>query len=273
MKRNANYRRRYPKNRKTRKSSRRPRISRAVKSYVKKTIHRMAENKVVNWTYNGNLLPFNASASQWLAYNVMGLYPNSSSLTISQGVGEGQRIGDKISIRKGMLKFVITQNTYNASTNSSPMPYDIRIMIGYNKQNPVTGPDFSAFSELFQNGNSFSAPTSNLYDMIQQPNKDSWGIVYDKVVKVGPALGYNTTFNQGFQLMPNNDYKYSCIRKINITKYLAKSYGFNDTNNNPKTGKALYVWFLYAPAVGVTASSTEQPLKIFTAVDLEYEDL
>lgn len=259
--------------RRTRKSSRRPRISRAVRTYVKKTIHRMAENKCVNWTYNGNLLPFNASTSQWLAYNCFGLYPNANSLTINQGVGEGQRIGDKISIRKGMLKFVICQNTYNVSTNPSPQPYDIRVMIGYNRQNPVTGPDFNAFGELFQNGNTYQAPYSNLYDMIQQPNKDSWCILYDKVVKCGPALAYNSTFNQGYALMPNNDYKFNIIRKINITKYLTKQYGFNDTNNNPKSGRGLFVWFLYAPAVGATCSATEQPLKIFADVDLEFEDL
>lgn len=266
-------RRRYRKRtRRPRKSSRRPRVSRAVKSYVARQIHTAAENKVVNWTYSGNLYPYNASTSQWIAYNLFGLYPNASNLTCSQGVGEGGRVGNKINVRKGMLKFVITQNPYNATTNPNPMPYDIRVMIGYLKNSPVTGPGFTDFGELFQNGNSSQAPYSNIYDMIQQPNSDSWGIVYDKIVKCGPAQGYNSTFNQGYQLMPNNDYKYNVIRKINITKHLSKTYGFNDTNNNPKKGRALFVWFLYAPAIGATCSPTELPLKIFADVDLQYED-
>lgn len=270
----ANYRRRRPKMaRKIRKSSRRPRVSRAVKSYVKRTIHGVAENKVVNWNYSGNLLPYNASTSQWLAYNVFGLYPNASNLSCTQSAGGGARVGNSISPRKGMLKFIITQNPYSVSTNPSPQPYDIRVMIGYLKNSPVTGPSFTDYGELFQYGNTVQAPFSNLYDMIQQPNSDSWGIVYDKVVKCGPAQAYNSTFNQGYQLMPNNDYKYNVIRKINITKYLSKQYRFNDTNNNPKSGRALFVWFLYAPACGVTCSATEQPLKIFVDVDLQYEDM
>lgn len=267
------YRKRARKTVRKGKSSRRPRVSRAVKSYVKKTIHRMAENKCVNWTYNGNLYPYNASTSQWLAYNCWGLYPNATTLTISQNATQSGRVGDRISIRKGQLKFVIVQNPYNVTTNPSPQPYDIRVMIGYLKNSPVTGPSFTDFSELFQNGSSSQAPYSNVYDMIQQVNKDSFCVLYDKVMKCGPALAYNSTFNQGYALMPNNDYKFSCIKKINITKYLSKTYGFNDTNNNPKSGRGLFVWFLYAPAVGATCSATEQPLKIFADVDIQFEDM
>lgn len=267
-----NYRKRPATKKTLRKSSRRPRVTTAVKRYVKRAIHSNIENKLLNWNYNGALLPYNAPTSSWLAYNVHALYPNSTTLSCTQGTGQSNRIGNSIKIQKGMLKFVISPKIYNATTNPFPQPYDIRVMIGYVKNSPVTGPSFTDFSELFQSGNTFNGPTTTLSDMIQQVNSNSFGILYDKVIKVGSASSTGTGGVAGWQYMANNDYKFNVVRKINITKYLTKTYQFNDTNNNPKSGRALFVWYLPSQAIGESAVSTYQPLNIYTSVDLQYED-
>lgn len=263
---------------KRRKTVRKVRVARrsvtpAVKKYVKRTIHSLAENKVVNWTYNGDLLPYNAPASSWLGFNLFPLYPNSTTLTINQGTGEGQRVGNSISVRKAYLKFVVYPSEYNVSTNPTPIPQDIRMMIGFVKQNPVEGPTFTDFSELFQQGNTSAPPANSLFDMIQQVNKDSFTVLYDKIIKVGTSSVNGTGGLAAYQYMNNNDYRFNVVRKINITKYLTKKYGFNDTNNNPKSGRALFVWFLPCNAVGGTNVSTYKQSRIYIDVDISYEDI
>lgn len=246
-------------------------VSLAVKKFVQRSIKVASENKVVNWSYNAELFNFNATGSQWYTYNFHQLSPNVTNLVISQGVGQGQRIGNNIKTVKAILKFAICPNPYNATSNPTVVPTNIRIIIFSSKNHPVQIPPFSQFqNHLFQAGNSSNGPLNNLMDQLNELNRDIFTIHYDKMIKVGNA--WNSLVQATPQGFNNNDYKLNVMRKINITKYLPKVYQYNDTTNNPTSGRSVYVMFIQSNAEGTPQNSIALQNKIFMDVDYHYEE-
>lgn len=274
---NAYRRRRYPKKsvRKTRKSSRRSAVTKSVKRYVKKTIHRMAENKTIstNLTLPGN--PVNAAGNGWVTNNVYPLTFNDTVLICSQSSSQSGRVGNRVSVRKATMKYILIPSAYNATTNSSPQPLDIRVFIFSLKQDPVNGVsgNISQFSTLFQNGNSSRGFSNDLTDQLGNFNKDDFIIYYDKIHKLGNAGYTGTGASATVQYFQNNDYKYNVMRTVNCTKYLSKQYGWNDSTTKPHSGKQVYVAFIPSSAFGSAISSTQQMFNIWYDMKIDYEDI
>jgi len=252
-------------------------VSTAVKRYVSRSIKVASENKIVNWSYNGILYPFNASGSQWYTYNFIQISPNAINLTIPQSTTQAGRIGNQIKTVKGMLKLILTPRAFDANTNLKPTPQMIRVLIFSSKQKPITLPPFTDFQNyMFQLGASSVGPISGLLDIIGDVNKDLFTTYYDKTFKIGYAGAYSpasvaalTSNNQYFF---NNDYKLNVMKKINITKYLAANYKFNDANSDPTAGRSLYVCFLQANADGTTSGPTQFQTNMSMDVDYTYEE-
>jgi len=123
---------------------------------------------------------------------------------------------------------------------------------------------------MFQNGSSSVGPLSGILDMVSDFNKDLFTIHMDKKFKLGFA--WNSLVQATPQGFNNNDYKMNIIQKINITKYLAATYRFNDANSDPTAGKSLYMIFLQCNADGSGSSSTQLQSKIAIDVDYTYEE-
>lgn len=270
-----NYRRRTVKKSSTRKSSRRPRVATAVKSYVKRTIHRMAENKTIGsqLVLAGNSV--NAASSGWVTNNVFPLTPNDTTMIISQNNSQSGRIANRVSIRKATLKYILTATPYNATTNSTPQPINVRTIIFSFKQDPVNGVNgnISQFSTLYQNGSSSSGFANTLSDQIQSFNTDDFIIYYDKQHKIGASNHTGTGQSATAQYFANNDYKYNVMRKVSCGKYLSKTYGWNDNTTKPHSGKAVYVAFIPSLAIGDSAGPTQQYFKIWYDMKIDYEDM
>jgi len=259
----------------TRKSSRRPRVSKSIKRYVKRTIHSLAENKCVSTALNLNSNFFNAASNGWVTNNVFPLTPDDTVLTISQNNTQSGRVGNRIRVMKSTTKFCLTQNAYNATTNLFPQPCDVRVFVFSLKQEPIIGLNgsVSQFSSLFQNGNSSYGPSTYITDQIADFNKDNFTIHYDKMVKIGHSQATGTGGVAGSQYFANNDYKMNVMRKINTTKMISKTYGWNDSNANPHVGKAVYIAFLPSLASGSVATAGQQPFQIWFNTKIEYEDM
>jgi len=246
-------------------------VSAAVRQYVSRSIKVASENKVVNWQYGGVLLPFNAAASGWYTSNFFQISPNISNLTVNQNTHQAGRIGNQIKTRNAVFKFILTPRPYNATTNPSPVPQMIRCVILSSKQTPVDIIPFSDFQNyMFQNGSSSIGPLSGILDMVSDFNKDLFTIYMDKKFKLGFA--WNSLVQAQPQGFNNNDYKMNIIQKINITKYLAAHYRFNDANSDPTSGKSLYVMFLQCNADGTGSSSLYIQSQIAIDVDYTYEE-
>lgn len=237
-------------------------VSNTIKRYVKRTIHSNIENKTEQTLSSSNVVTSYAVNSSLF---VVSCIPYSG---ISQGLGAGDRIGNVIRTRKTMFNYCLRPNAYSASLNPNPTPQEVIIMFGKVKNSRAQQPISTDFSKLFQAGDSYHAPYSNLLDLLQDVNKD-WFTVY-KVVK--HKIG-NATYSTGAtasQLFSNNDFKLNVVRRLNITKFMPKIVKFNDTTAQP-TNDGLWMWAMCVNADG-TASATQYPCYMDYTLNYEYED-
>jgi len=252
---------------KKRSPLRKPTVSKAVKQYVKKSIHVAAENKIVNFNQAQNFGNILNNASMY-AYPVL---PYTGFGTIPQGITQGSRIANSVTIRKVMLKYVLTSRGYNVDSNPFPAPTVVQMFLGRLKGCPGELPAAADFNNLFQLGSSVLAVQGNITDVVSDINKDYWDIQKGWTHKVGYA-GYNGTGSiAASQYFNNNDYKLNVIKRLDITKYVQKVLKFNDSNNTVQ-GKNLFFFFQALNAQGGTNGSTVLPCTINYWIDIQYED-
>lgn len=257
----------------SRKSSGKP--SSAVKKYVKAAIHRQIENKRFTLESSATLsVPSNPISFQ--AANIVQLTPSTatnSDYTIPQSLGQGGRTGNVITLRKAMFRYVMYPQVYNVTTNPTPKPLDVNIWIFSIKRGVAALTVADAWNifngTIFANGNTSNGTVNNLFDLVSVPNQEVIQSHYRRTVKLCPASFYvpgATTANYN-----NNDYKYNCMGRINISKYLPKRIVFNDTDNS-STSKQVFLVCTPYHADGTTTASTDLGASWFYGIDLEYED-
>lgn len=205
--------------------------SKAVVSAVKSTIKSMAETKQVRMLYtkvdNTGIQPYNGT-SWGLDNGLFALSPVQNRIEISQGDGEGQRTGNRITVKSSYLNLILYPTPYDGTYNPVPRPQDVMIIIykiiggGNTIQTTLGG--------LFQNGNVTSSPGSNLTDTVLPFNNDLYKILYKKIVKVGSADNTAIGNMTAYQYYANNDYKRSVRLYIPITKYLDKVIKYDNTS-------------------------------------------
>jgi len=242
-------------------------VSPAVKAYVKRTIHRDQENKVVNInssTVFGNVL-------EDAVMNVYPILPYTGYGVISQGVGAGARIGNECKIRKVMLKYVLNPLPYSATSNPFPAPVEVDLFLGHLKGCPGELPNAGDFNILFQSGNTSFAPVGSLNDLISDVNNDYWTIKK----RWRHKIGYSTYTGSGSiatqQYFANNDFNLNAIKKLDITRFVHKTMKFNDTNNTLQ-GTNLFFFYQAVSATGNVNTAATIPCQISFWIDIHYED-
>jgi len=269
------YRKRPAKARRTRKSSRGPRVSKSVKSYVKNTIHRMAENKTIGsqLILQGN--PVNAASSGWVTNNVYPLAFNDTTLVCAQSTSQSGRIANKVRIMKAQVKYILTPRIYDAVTNSSPAPIEVRVFIFSFKNQPVEGVNGSInqFNGIFQNGSGSFAFSNSLADQLANFNPDYLNVYYDRKHKLGYAAYEGTGSSITSQYHQNNDHKLNIKNTINVTNYLSKQYTWNDTAAKPTNGKQCYIAFIPSLAAGNSIGASQQLFNIWYDMKIDFEDM
>jgi len=253
-----------PLKRNVRKSSS---VSLAVKKYVKSTVHSQVENKRA---------VYNASFAVGCITNSSILYarpltPAATYLTISQGLGQGDRIGNKCRTMKAVLRYTLFPLPYDLTSNPLPVPAEVQIIIGYCKPTPTTIPTSVQVGALFQNGNLSASPQGDLGDLIQPFNTDVWAI--KKVIrhKIGNAAIEGTGGQPNRQWFSNNDFKMNAYRSVNITNIYPKQLLFNDTGQNIQNA-GLFLMVQAINANGSVAGSLNTSVFFDYALDLTYED-
>lgn len=242
-------------------------VSSAVRKYVKRTLHAEIENKGIQ-TYQGNDFGTIAQDSLLHMYPIL---PYTGFISLGTGVGAGQRVGNKVSIRKVMLNYILRPNPYNATTNTFPQPLEVQLFLGYVKQYPGIKPEAGDTSILFQLNNSAIAPSGTLTDVITEVNKDDWLIKKRWTHKVGYADYSGTGVNLTAQSFANNDYKLNIVKRMNITSMCPKTLLFNDGNTTTQT-KNLFFFYQAVSSAGGVFGATQVPCHIDFWVTMDYED-
>ena len=244
-----------------------------IKSIVKKEIHRVAEDKkalplesqvVVSTPVAVGTNPYT------LQYSIIGI--NGIDTLITQGTGEGGRIGNKITPRHLTVQgFLIPVNTsLGAGSLINSIPMIARMVIYRAKDNlypinyTVMTTTFNPWSTVFQNGNTTIAPNNTYYDIMYKINKDKYIVYKEKIFKVGNAISATFTAN-------NNDFKMDNRYKLNLSKHLKKLV-YDDANLS-NTSHAMHCIIFFCPYDNSALTPSTNYLQTFYNVELDYEDL
>lgn len=254
----------------------------AVKKIVRQVLSRTIEKKLQ--TYDWTLTPLSLQNTTGnLGNNYIVLNPSNSSgnsFSISRGTGSGQMIGDKIRTKNALLKYVITQQPYNATTNPlNGKPLFFRIYFYKYKKAPQNDPQVTNICGNGVNANFFELGASqdigfvgNLTDLNQIINTDSYTYLGHRTFKLGNQVQPNTTLGVGSPIyaQSNNDFKMAVFGKLNITKYMPKICSRDDSGVWQNDYVIMMCQYVYAD--GTTATNVSAPLQCQFHLEFSYTD-
>lgn len=236
-------------------------VSKAVKQYVKQAITKSSETKVL--VQSGQLL---GTISTVIApANVRSLVP-----TLSQGVGEGQRIGNKISIRKVMLRGYITlmYNNVNPFPPNYPSQYNVRMFVGYVKGTPIVAPQAGDFGNLLRSGGGATDFSTDLMSLMRPVHSDYWTIKRQRKYKIGLASGTNAGVLAGEQ---NNDFSLVKYFNMDITSCYKKVLRYDDNDSTPQN-QGLFLFCGCTDLIGSALVLPNAVIQINHEVEFYYDD-
>lgn len=207
--------------------------------------------------------------SGWVTSSIP-ICPYATGFTISQGVGQGQRVGNQIRTKKCWVKGILHPTDYNATTNPQPLPFSVRMLIFKDKFNKSSQPSAVGI-DLFQNGSTVLPPQNDLADMVLDINRDRYQVYHDEVLKVGFA-GYGGSGALAiFQNFVNNDFSFNAEFNVDVTKFLPKTITYNDVSTSPM-GDTLWMIFLPVAANGSQLLANNTGLTMSWSAVYQYTD-
>ena len=241
-------------------SSKKP-VSKAVKQYVKKAISKSSETKIL--VQSGNLA---GTVSTVIApAQIRRLDP-----LISQGVIEGQRIGNKISIRKVMLRGYIT--LYASGVSPYPPSYasqfNVRMFVGYVKGTPLTAPAAGDMSNLLRSGTGATDFSTDLMSLMRPVHKDYWTIQRQRKYKIGVASGSNLGVVAG---EVNNDFSLVKYFNMDITSCFKKVLKYDDADTAPQNSN-LFLFVGCTDLVGSPLIPANPVIQLNYETEFYYDD-
>ena len=255
----------------SRKSSSKVSFAKSVKAIV----HRMAENKRVSYNSGTTGIGLNSIiGTNWDSTSVIAVSPYTSRLPITQGTGQGQRIGNRINIRKLTMNAIFVPEQYDAVFNPTPKPMNITMYFLYSKNDPNASPTAAAStSNFFQNSGSSTGITGRLVDDLYKVNTDLWTVKKKITFKLGNAVYNGTGTSPGNQSYANNDYPLNKKISIDLTKHCHKTQKFDDNTSLP-SNPVLFCIILLANADGSAVANVSAVIaKMYYTLECQYEDM
>lgn len=242
-----------------------------MKKMIRREIARNVENKTVQMFDFSRQLR-NQLDSEFDAKNVIALGPDPSSILISQGTGQGGRIGNRIRTKKLMFSGVLNPNPYDQFYNAYPQPTHVKMFFFYDKTDPNALPQPATANDFFQNGNSARGFQGDVSDCVMPVNADRYRVLTTRRFKLGCAQYSGSGANANLGNFANNDFKLNCEFKIDLTKYYPKDVRFPDNSSLPTT-RGLYCMIVFGTADGlVHGGDYSRAVTIQYVQDYHYED-
>lgn len=261
------YKRRGLRSRPRRSNLRRKKVSKVVKRYVKRAIHRNVENKEI-MDYWSNMTIQTLSSGTNVGNNCRQLLPLPA-----QGVDNHQRIGNAIRVVKGVIKGHINIKPYNASTNplGTPLLGKIWLFRDFNFAGtfPIQNGSYVDYFNNFFKGNATQLPfQANPLDMSLPINDDNFRLLATKSFKIGASnatatgqVGSSGYFDNSPMTVPFY---------FNWGKYCKKQIKFQDSGSYP-TNENCYIVVQVVRADGADSGSYQ--MAEWHAVNtIRYED-
>lgn len=194
-------------------------LKRSQKAMVRRTIASITETKCLQTS--GSLVVRSMQAGSTDAQvgaAVMCLTPQGSTIggfnggyaILGNGIGQDQRIGDRVQIKGYYMNYLIRPLPYDVTTNTVPAPCIVQVFVLRPRAGFVTGMFASpivsgANAKLFENqANTDSGLTGSLVDLLRKVDKDNFEVLARREYKIGYQGNLNTS-NQ-LNTLPNNDF-------------------------------------------------------------------
>lgn len=245
-------------------------------SMVRKVVKRMLAVREEPKTYailnNSRNLYTSSSSSLNFDFNNIGSCAwGAGAVQISQGTGQGARIGNLVRLKKMTFKGSIYPLGYNASTNPAVGPNMYRMILFRERDQPTSQPSIIASGDIFQYGNTTSGLQDDPVDTWLSINKDKYQVVADRRMKIGYASSNGTGNSTASSYYNNNDFKMLYNFSFDVTKHLPKITKFNDNNSTPMTSNLYYaVW--YTPPDGSGNGANRICAQMQYVVEATYTD-
>lgn len=242
----------------------------SLESLIAKQIRKQKVAKYSNIVVSDEI--FASTGTAWAASNVTVMSPSSTSNSIVQGTGEGDRVGNRIIVKNFEMKFILYPNPYNVTTNPTPIPVEVDIWIFSQRGSNVT-PTLASLGNFFQNGDSTTGPTGGIGDLLKTPNTDAY-IIYKHIVgKLGVQAFVATPGNVGSQgYYANNDFEYNIRRTVNLTHALPSHIEYDDTTTLPKS-RAVFMFSQVINADGSAQAAGTLPAVFAFELNLTFADV
>jgi len=271
MYRRKTYRRKAPKRVYKRKSYAPKRKAAPLKAMIRREIARNVENKTQQYYNFQRVLEVPSTGAAFTTANIFPVGVDPSSLVISQGAGQGQRIGNKIKTKKLTFKGTFNPTSYDAITNPNPQPNQIKMWIFYDKTDVTAVPTPLSSNDFFQDGSTSRSFSSDLADMWSPVNTDRYRVLATKTFKLGFASGNGTGAAAIQQFFANNDFKLNCNFSFDLTKHYPQMVNFQDTTAVPTT-RGLFCMVEYVLASGAPIGTGSRAVNMQYVIDYHYED-
>lgn len=259
-----------------RSAARRAQVS-TMRKIAKQEFHKMVEDKEVRTLITNKFLysfanqPIPAN-SGFFAQNIL----DCSNVwgPIPQGTAEGQRIGNKIRIRKFLYDATLSVPLTEEYVNQGPYYVKMWVLSSkFNRENSSVNEVYNSMcasldNSFFDNGSSSQGMSGALIDHLMPVNLDRWNVHKTRTFKVGNSEAIEIGTYRG-----NNDFKTLVRLKINLAKYMPKLLHYNDSQVS-LFNKKLFIVYEVLGAGGNSISDTlNNPLIVHNACwHFKYED-
>jgi len=240
-----------------------------LKKMVRTEIARNVENKT--FQYLGTSYDILPSTSAGFDANIIPCYPAPSYLAITSGTGQGNRIGNSIKIKNLAIKGVLFPRPYNATSNPTPSPVQIKFWFFYDKTQPNAVPTPATSADFFQFGNTSIGFQNEFFDHKMPINTDKYRVLTTRTVKVGYSSYSGTGAQPQSGNFNNNDFRLNANLSVNLTKFCIKHCKFRDTNTLP-TSRGIYMMAQPIYADGSAMGLNTIPAKMEYMMSVTYED-
>lgn len=201
-----------------------------------------------------------ASGMRMDDYNI--ITAHQAIFPITQGVGESQRTGSRITCCSLKLRFTLNNvnivNDVATGRISTAQPQYVRMVMFYDKKDPNTTPTPYANGDFFEQstGSGYTGFTNSIADTLMPINTNRYHVYKQKFFKIGfqSLMMYGgagggqyvgaTTAGDTNGWLSNNDFKSFVGKTVDLTKYLPKTWSFNDGQTGNNLMKGVYILFI-----------------------------
>jgi len=250
-----------------------------VKQMIDKKLDDAIEDKVLDYNFQLSISQTSADPAGQTQMDINNQFclTVGSQNQIVQGVAQGGRVGNKIRIKAGKLKFMLSP-AFKGSTNTLPQPQIVRCVLYYDRLDETNSspspfaPILAGSTETFQSGSTDSMFQGNQHDITRTFNDDRFKVMWQKDYKIGFS-NYIDPVNTPFQNFQNNDALMSRYEVLDYTKYIIKHVRWNDNNLGPSTrGLYFYAYCVNMTDLPASLPVPMRPINLKGSMQIIYED-